>query len=205
MSVLPDNNKTNEAEWVDLARKGSEKGWEELHRMYYPGLWGTVNQMVRDEALAEDIVQEAFIKAYKKIRRFRREAKFGTWIYRIAVNQAYDTIRKQGRRSRWIGLFPTRQEYQEDGEAPELEPVDNRTAGDQAALTDDRQAIEAAMASLSPDHRAVVDLRLIQGFSTEETAKILGCRRGTVLSRLFYSCQKLKKILEPTYRDQKHL
>jgi RNA polymerase sigma-70 factor (ECF subfamily) len=200
MDVEPHNPELPESHWIALAREGREEGWRELHRRYYSGLWSAANQMLRDEALSEDVVQEAFIKAYRQIRRFRGDSKFSTWIYRIALNQAYDALRKQQRRGKWLGLFPLQSEDEED--APEAVAVDHHDAARAAALGDDREALAKALQSLSPEHRAVVELRLIQGFSTEETARILKCKKGTVLSRLYYSCQKLKKLLETTYNDR---
>jgi RNA polymerase sigma-70 factor (ECF subfamily) len=202
MDVEPQNPEPPESHWIDLARAGYDEGWRELHRRYYSGLWHAAHQVLRDEALAEDVVQEAFIKAHRQIRRFRGDAKFSTWIYRITQNQALDTLRKQQRRGKWLGLFPLGGDDAEDG-VPAIDAVDQgRTAAQDAALGDDRTALARALDTLSPDHRAVVELRLIQGFSTEETARILKLKKGTVLSRLFYSCQKLKKHLEPTYHEQ---
>jgi len=202
MDVEPGNPEPPESHWIELARAGRDEGWRELHRRYYAGLWHVAHQLLRDEALAEDVVQEAFIKAHRQIRRFRGDAKFSTWIYRITQNQARDVLRKQQRRGKWLGLFPLNG-ASDDPDAPEIDAVDQgRTASEDAALGDDRAALAKALATLNPDHRAVVELRLIQGFSTEETARILKLKKGTVLSRLFYSCQKLKKHLEPTYNEQ---
>ncbi|MDX6766731.1 MAG: RNA polymerase sigma factor [Candidatus Methylacidiphilales bacterium] len=200
MSVEHTATRSEEDPWIDAAIRGSEEGWRELHRLHYKGLWSAVNQVLRDDALSDDVVQEAFVKAYQQIRKFRRDAKFSTWIYRIALNQAYDTLRKTQRRSKWLGLFPL--QTGEEGETLEHEAIDEHDAAKEAALGDDRAALARALDSLGPDHRAVVELRLIQGFSTEETARILRCKKGTVLSRLFYSCQKLKKILEETYKER---
>lgn len=168
-----------------------------LHQQYYRGLWSAVYPVVRDNALAEDVVQEAFLKAYKKISRFKGDSKFGTWIYRIAMNQAYDVMRKQQRRQKRLGLFP----LQQDEEQEPLEAVDEFTGADAAHAGDLRKAILAALDQLNPEQRSVVELRLIQGFSTEETAKILKCKKGTVLSRLYYSCQKLKELLGDRYEE----
>jgi RNA polymerase sigma-70 factor (ECF subfamily) len=202
MDVKPENPEPPESHWIDLARAGHEEGWRELHRRYYPGLWHAAYQVLRDEALAEDVVQEAFIKAYRQIHRFRGDAKFSTWIYRITQNQALDALRSQQRRSKWLSLFPLGESDPENG-VPAIDAVDQgRTAAQDAALGDDRTALARALDTLSPEHRAVVELRLIQGFSTEETARILKLKKGTVLSRLFYSCQKLKKHLESTYHEQ---
>ncbi len=187
----------DETQALSLARAGKHEGWELLHAHYYRGIWAAVNQILHDDSLSEDVVQEAFVKAHKKLNRFRGQSKFSTWLYRIAVNQAYDTVRKSGRRQKWLGLFP----IQNDDEDREIEAVEHRTGADEVQNRDLNKRIHLAMESLNPDQRAVVELRLIQGFSTEETAKMLGCKKGTVLSRLYYSCQKLQSLLEDEYDE----
>lgn len=188
----------DEAVWVEKARNGESAGWAELHRRYYGRLWSAVNQIVADAALAEDVVQDAFIKAFRQIHRFRGNSKFSTWLYRISVNQALDALRKKSRRQKWLGLFsldeegedsPARQVAMPEPDLPENERGDHRAA------------LAKALQTLGPQHRAVVELRLIQGLSTEETARVLGCKRGTVLSRLFYSCRKLQPLLRKTYEE----
>lgn len=181
--------------WVALAKAGDQRGWAHLHRHYYAGLWSTVHQIIRDEQLAEDIVQDTFLKAFRQIRHFRGDSKFSTWLYRIAVNQAYDVARKRARRQKWLGLFPLK----EAEDNSELEPATHETSATELARADLRQALDQALATLPEEHRAVVHLRLVQGFSTEETARILRLKKGTVLSRLFYSCQKLKKLLKDAH------
>lgn len=203
MDVSKDNQpEWPESHWISLARQGREDAWRELHQRYYPGLWHTAHQILHDAALAEDVVQEAFIKAHRQIHRFRGDSKFSTWLYRITHNQAQDTLRKIQRRSKWLGLFPLSTPGPNGELSPMPEPADpSGDAAQHAARRDDREAIAKALQSLSPEHRIVVELRLIQGFSTEETARILKLKKGTVLSRLFYSCQNLKKILQPI-RDE---
>lgn len=197
MGVLKSVTTFKEAEALKLVREGRAEGWAMLHQQYYRGLWSAVYQVVHDNALAEDVVQDAFLKAYKKISRFKGDSKFSTWIYRIAMNQAYDVMRKNSRRQKRLGLFP----LQEDEEHEPVEAVDEFTGADAAHAGDLRKAILGALDELNPEQRAVVELRLIQGFSTEETARILKCKKGTVLSRLYYSCQKLKELLGDRYEE----
>lgn len=168
-----------------------------LHQQYYKVLWAAAYQVVHDEAMAEDVVQEAFLKAFKKFKSFKGDSKFSTWMYRITMNQAYDTIRKTLRRQKRLGLFPIENEEDE----VTVEALDEKTGADAAQEGDLHDAIRGALGSLNPEQRAVVELRLIQGFSTEETAKILKCKKGTVLSRLYYSCQKLKELLGDRYEE----
>jgi RNA polymerase sigma-70 factor (ECF subfamily) len=176
---VPEETEFDESHALSLARAGEREGWELLHAHYYRGIWAAVNQILHDDSLSEDVVQEAFVKAHRKLNRFRGKSKFSTWLYRIAVNQAYDTVRKSGRRQKWLGLFP----LQQDEEDREIEAVEHRTGADEVQNRDLKERIHLAMETLNPEQRAVVELRLIQGFSTEETARMLGCKKGTVLSR----------------------
>jgi|GEM_PF-218662 len=197
MSVQKSESTFDETEALKLVRAGRSEGWEMLHQQYYKALWATAYQVVHDDAMAEDVVQEAFLKAFKKFKSFKGNSKFSTWMYRITMNQAYDTIRKTQRRTKRLGLFP----IQNDEEDTLIEAVDERTGADAAQEGDLHDAIRGALDSLNPEQRGVVELRLIQGFSTEETAKILKCKKGTVLSRLYYSCQKLKEVLGDRYEE----
>lgn len=174
-----------------------EQAWEALHFHYYKPLWSVVNKILQDEALTEDVVQEAFVKAYRSFDRFHGDSKVSTWLYRIAINQSYDTLRKKSRRQKWLGLFP----LQEDEESQPHEAIEERTGATIAEQKDRLELIRTVLAKLSPEHRAVVELRLIQGYSTEETAHMLSVQPGTVLSRLYYSSQKLRKLLKESYEE----
>jgi RNA polymerase sigma-70 factor (ECF subfamily) len=183
---------------VERARAGDSAAWADLHHRFYPGLRSSVTQIVQDQTLAEDIVQEAFIRAFRQISHFRGDSKFSTWLYRIAVNQAFDALRKKSRRQKWLGWLPL---YHDHDDQPIHDVAIPENSTTDLARADQRDAIARALDSLKPEQRAVVELRLIRGFSTEETAKILGCKRGTVLSRLYYACQKLQKTLKHTHEE----
>jgi RNA polymerase sigma-70 factor, ECF subfamily len=203
MDVQKEDTSFPDEQWLSAARSTGtsaqqrEQAWETLHRYYYKPLWSAVNQMLQDEMLTEDVVQEAFIKAYRSFDRFKGDSKVSTWLYRIALNQCYDTLRKRSRRQKWLGLFP----LQDDEESQPHEAIDERTGDLNLQDKDRKMQIKEALDKLTPEQRAVVELRLIQGFSTEETASMLKVQKGTVLSRLFYSCQKLKKHLNKSYEE----
>ena len=86
-------------------RSGEEAAWRDLHREHYPRLWSSVQRILNNPTLADDVVQEAFIKAHRDIRRFAGQSQLGTWLYRIAINQALDTIRKKQRTERWLSFL----------------------------------------------------------------------------------------------------
>lgn len=190
----------DESSWVEKARAGDQEAWAELHGRYYAKMKATVCHICGDESLAEDVVQESFIKAFRQMENFRGGSKFSTWLYRIAVNQALDAVRKRSRMHFWLGWLPLSGQ-DEDEDAPPLQVAAPEGNLSEAELSDHRAAIGRALTSLDPEHRAVVELRLVQGFSTDETAKILKCKRGTVLSRLYYSCRKLQRLLKKNYEE----
>jgi RNA polymerase sigma-70 factor (ECF subfamily) len=174
-------------------RAGEEAAWGELHRDHYARLWSSVQRILNNPVMADDVVQEAFIKAHRDIRRFEGHSQLGTWLYRIAVNQALDTIRKKQRTERWLSFLSPVAEEENQPAMPEgrVDPV--ASAGLENAEL--RDTIFAAMAELTPEHRAVVQLRLVDEMSLEETARLLRCKPGTVNSRLHYACEHLRRKL----------
>jgi RNA polymerase sigma-70 factor (ECF subfamily) len=174
-------------------RAGDESAWGDLHRDHYPRLWSSVQRILNNPSMADDVVQEAFIKAHRDIRRFEGNSQLGTWLYRIAINQALDTIRKKQRTDRWLSfLSPT---ADDEGQTAMPEGHVPPTASMGLENADLRDTIFAAMKELSAEHRAVVQLRLVDEMSLEETAQLLRCRPGTVNSRLHYACEHLRRKL----------
>ncbi len=182
------------ADQLRRLRAGEESAWGELHREHYPRLWSSVQRILNNPTLADDVVQEAFIKAHRDIGRFAGQSQLGTWLYRIAINQALDTVRKTQRTGRWLSFFsPVAAEGENQPAIPEgrVDPIASLGL-EHAEL---RETIFEAMAELSAEHRAVVQLRLVDELSLEESAKLLRCRPGTVNSRLHYACEHLRRKL----------
>src|SRR5271170_434209 len=92
-------------DFLKRLRSGDEAAWGQLHRDHYPRLWSSVQRILNNPTLADDVVQEAFIKAHRDIRRFEGNAQLGTWLYRIAINQSLDAIRKKQRTERWLSFL----------------------------------------------------------------------------------------------------
>lgn len=174
-------------------RAGDESAWGELHREQYARLWSSVQRILNNPALADDVVQEAFIKAHRDIRKFEGHSQLGTWLYRIAVNQALDTIRKKQRTERWLSFLSP---LPDDENQPAM-PEGHVDAAASLGLENRelRDVIFEAMGELSAEHRAVVQLRLVDEMSLEETAQLLRCKPGTVNSRLHYACEHLRRKL----------
>ena len=180
-------------EFLQRLRSGEEAAWGELHRDHYPRLWSSVQRILNNPTLADDVVQEAFIKAHRDLKRFAGQARIGTWLYRIAVNQALDTIRKKQRTDRWLSFLAPLSDDENQPVMPEGEVAPVVSTGLENA--DLRETIFEAMGELSAEHRAVVQLRLVDEMSLEETAQLLRCRPGTVNSRIHYACEHLRRKL----------
>jgi RNA polymerase sigma-70 factor (ECF subfamily) len=179
-------------EQLQRLRAGEEAAWGDLHRDHYPRLWSSVQRILNNPTASDDVVQEAFIKAHRDIKRFAGQSQLGTWLYRIAINQALDAVRKKQRTDRWLSfLSPVAEEEKPampEGHVPAVASLGLENA-------DLRKTIFEAIGELSVEHRAVIQLRLIDEMSLEETARLLRCKPGTVNSRLHYACEHLRRKL----------
>jgi len=160
------------------AQAGSASDFEELFRAHWPRAYRAAYLVVHDAAAAEDIAQEAFVSAVRALGRFDRRRPFGPWLHRIVVNRAIDWARARAHR-RELG--------EEPGESRDPAPA---RAG--RPYSDD---IVAALAALSPEHRAVIILRHLLEYTPGEIAAILELPRGTVNSRLRRGLDELAKRL----------
>jgi RNA polymerase sigma-70 factor (ECF subfamily) len=161
-------------------------------------VYAMIYQMVRNEQDAWDLAQDAFIKAWKAMPRFKGESTFYTWLYRIVTNVTLDKLRKK-KTAMEVELQEDRSlDPQEEAESPQstLDGPDRQLARREVA-----RRIEQALGELGPDHQAVIVLRELQGLSYEEIARTVGCSLGTVMSRLFYARKKLQATLRDVYEN----
>lgn len=171
---------------------GDKNAFRPIVERYQNRLYAMVVGMVRDEAEARDLVQNAFIKAYQNLDSFRVDAQLYTWLYRIAMNLAIDSCRK--RRRRRTGSFDEAVAARdEDGEMLDL----HHTDGPAEALQrkDLRGRIFAAMEELTEEQREVLLLREVEGLSYAEISEAMGIPEGTVMSRLFYARKRMQALL----------
>ena len=171
------------------ARDGDGRAFEELVQRYESKVAATVKGMLGNTDEAVDIGQEVFIRFYYALHAFREESTLGTYLTRIAINLSLDEL--QRRKRRLLFFIPLSEETPESM-MQEQEPNE---------VSDLKEILQKALQKLAPEFRAVVVLRLIDGYSTEETAKLLHIPIGTVLSRLKRAQQKLKGILEPIIKE----
>jgi RNA polymerase sigma-70 factor (ECF subfamily) len=176
---------------VEALRAGSEEAYEALIQRFQHPVYNLVARLVDDPADASDVLQEVFLKVFRKIGSFRRQASLKTWIYRIAVNEAHNSRRFLSRhRRREVGL-------ETDGSIGYLDlAADNsRTAFDLAADRETHEALVRALSKINPVFRAAVVLRDIDEESYEDIAEILGVNLGTVKSRILRGREALRKQL----------
>jgi len=156
----------DERAWIRRAQEGSVADLEALFRHHWPRAYRAAYLVVHDSAAAEDIAQESFLAAVRTLERFDRRRPFGPWLHRIVVNRAIDWSRARALR-------------REAGDAP-LESVAAAARADNPHA----RSLAGALASLSPEHRAVIVLRHLLEYTPGEIAELLDLPRGTVNSRL---------------------
>jgi len=178
----------SDEELIALARKGDRGAFSELVDTYQSKIAATVVTMLGPSQEVDDVVQEVFIRFYQTLDRFRGEASLRTYLTRIAINKTLDVLR---RRKRILVRVVSRDDERYRHKEPSADARDTHDAQERAKL------VHAAIEKLPPKQRAVVVLRMIEGYSTEETAEILNLAYGTVLSRLSRALEKLKKVLLP--------
>ncbi len=172
-------------ELVKASLDGDKLAYGEIVDRYRKMVARTVKGMLRDSVYAEDIGQEVFINLYNSLPGFRGEAKLSTYIQRIAVNLTLNEIK---RRKRFFSMFS----HKGNEEMSEVEIADSGTEEKGEA----KEIVNKALTSLDPKFRIVVTMRLLQGYSTKETAEILNLPLGTVLSRLSRAQEQLREKLK---------
>jgi RNA polymerase sigma-70 factor (ECF subfamily) len=175
-------------ELVDRAREGSQEAFADLVRRYQVRIFNLARVSTRNDADAEDVAQEIFVRVFRGLRTFRGDSAFRTWLYRIAVN----VTRTQAGRPSLFGWF-RRVEPEDVGGADPLEALPGADAVEDSVAY--RDAIDHALGRLTPDLRMAVTLRDIQGLEYREIAEVLGVPIGTVMSRISRGREKLRPIL----------
>jgi RNA polymerase sigma-70 factor (ECF subfamily) len=188
----PAPSPVEENELIRRARRGDLKAYDELMRRYQERIYATVYHMTSNHEDANDLAQEAFIKAFHALKTFKGGSSFYTWVYRIAVNKTINFL-KQRKNKAQMSLDDLDFNAEHDPELVAL--VSDKTPRRDAGLAELQEKLNSAMQKLSEPHRLVVTLHDVQGLSHEEIAKIMECNIGTVRSRLFYARQQLQAYL----------
>ncbi len=179
---------------VERAQRGDKRAFELLVEKYQHKLARLVSRLVRDPGEAEDVTQEAFIKAYRALPSFRGDSAFYTWLYRIGINTAKNFLVATRRRA------PTSTEVDaEEAEGYESSELlhDINTPESLLLTKEIGTTVNAAIESLPEELRSAIQLRELEGMSYEEIAKLMDCPIGTVRSRIFRAREAIAEKLKP--------
>ncbi|MCP4573890.1 MAG: sigma-70 family RNA polymerase sigma factor [bacterium] len=171
----------NEQALIERCRRGQLDAFEEIFRHYEPLLLRLAGRMLEDREAAEDAVQDAMVKAYRSIGRFRAEATLSTWLYRIVANTCYDRLAKR-KREGWV----------------DLENASEPAAGGHAEI---RHHLRRALAGLTPKLKTCFVLYAQEGYKQREIAEMLGLQEGTVKAHVFRAKEQLRAAMAPRMKE----
>jgi RNA polymerase sigma-70 factor, ECF subfamily len=177
--------KPEDLELIHQSQAGDTEAFGELVTKYRTKIYNMLYCMVRNENDAWDLAQEGFLQAWRSIHKFEGRSSFYTWLYRLTVNLAIDSLRRKGRCV----------EVELDDAIPCSLPSPHANY----RRTEISEFINAALAQLSPEHRAVIVLKEMEDLQYQEIAEALNVSVGTIMSRLFYGRKKLQSILRPIF------
>ena len=191
-AAMPDANTPTgmlEGDLVKRARRGDLAAYDELVKRYQQRIYATIYHMTSNHEDANDLAQEAFIKAFSALKSFKGGSTFYTWLYRIAVNKTINFL-KQRKNKFHMSLNDLDFSVENDPDLVAL--ISHKTPLREAGLAELQKKLNEALLRLSEPHRMVVVLHDVQGMSHDEIAEIMGCNIGTVRSRLFYARQQMQ-------------
>jgi RNA polymerase sigma-70 factor (ECF subfamily) len=188
-----------DARLVERAVSGEADAFEQLFLKYRQRVFGVAWRVLHDEEAAMDVVQDAFVRAYRQLEKLRGESRFYPWIRRIAVNLAIDRLRhiKRGAEVEFDeAQFGGGEDANSERVAGDLDERGERESPERRAeLSEFSEALQEALQKLSAPHRTVFLLHAAEGMSYQEIADAVSCNIGTVMSRLFYARRQLQKLL----------
>ncbi len=186
-----------DANEVTLAMGGDQDAYRALVERHSRSLFRLAYRMTGNEQDAEEVVQESFLRAYRRLDKFEARSNFGTWVYRIAVNCSLDLMRK---RKAEMSQREIPSKHEQDDDRPSALEMAKSTAPepDRLALSVElREEVRKAMLQLSQVERTAFVLRHYEGRSIEEIGQVLGLNAGSTKNSVFRAVQKLRRYLEP--------
>jgi RNA polymerase sigma-70 factor, ECF subfamily len=181
-----------ESQLIANALDGDSESFGELYRRHSRRIFYLCYRMVNDTELAEDLTQESFVHAFRRLSTFRQESRFTTWMHRIAVNTVLMFIRKRNSSIRECPLDPA---FGSEEDAP-FEGQTYGKADDTLSMTTDRVALQRAIEDLPPGYRLMLILHDIHGYEHQEIAEIFGCTTGNTKSQLHKARLRLRSVID---------
>ncbi|MBF8223021.1 MULTISPECIES: RNA polymerase sigma factor RpoE [Halomonadaceae] len=186
-------NRETDQRLVERAQQGDTRAFDLLVKKYQHKILGLIGRYVHDQAEVQDVAQEAFIKAYRALGKFRAESAFYTWMYRIAINTAKNHLVSRGRRPPGSDLDIVDAEILDhSGRLSDTESPEASMARDQLEA-----AVFEAIEQLPEDLRTAITLREFDGLSYEDIANVMDCPVGTVRSRIFRAREAVDRHIQP--------
>jgi RNA polymerase sigma-70 factor, ECF subfamily len=185
-----------DAAQVKLALGGNQDAYRALVERHSRSLFRLAYRMTGNEQDAEEVVQEAFLRAYRRLDKFELRANFGTWVYRIAVNCSLDLMRKR-KSEMEQRQQPSANEDEDRPAAIEMAESQLPTPDRLALSVELREQVKLAMATLSAVERTAFVMRHYEGCSIEEIGEVLGLNTGATKNSVFRAVEKLRRHLEP--------
>ncbi|MBH8580380.1 RNA polymerase sigma factor RpoE [Bisbaumannia pacifica] len=186
-------NRETDQRLVERAQQGDTRAFDLLVKKYQHKILGLIGRYVHDQAEVQDVAQEAFIKAYRALGKFRAESAFYTWMYRIAINTAKNHLVSRGRRPPGSDLDIVDAEILDhSGRLADIESPEASIARDQLEA-----AVFEAIEQLPEDLRTAITLREFDGLSYEDIAQVMDCPVGTVRSRIFRAREAVDRHIQP--------
>jgi RNA polymerase sigma-70 factor (ECF subfamily) len=190
-------NQEQDQQLVERVQRGDKRAFDLLVLKYQHRIMALVVRFVRDPHEAQDVTQEAFIKAYRALANFRGDSAFYTWLYRIAINTAKNYLAARNRRPPEMDVSAEDAEFYEGEHG--LKDIDSP---ERLLLRDEIEAtVQAVLRQLPEDIRTALTLREFEGLSYEDIAIAMQCPVGTVRSRIFRAREAIDKALQPLLQD----
>ena len=191
MTTESNNSSAEDVALVKAAKDGDMAAYEELVARHRDKIFARAYSMTRNEEDAVDLSQEAWVKAWQRLKQFQGDSSFATWITRITIYLCLDHLRKQKRhRAESIEMLD-----EESGGVERRMPVITVNPTERLERVELRKRIDGALKQLSHEHRTVLVLHEFEEMEYKEIAKTMGCSIGTVMSRLFYARRKMAVLL----------
>jgi RNA polymerase sigma-70 factor (ECF subfamily) len=190
MDVQQKHCEAEEREMVEDARRCDRAAFKRLYDRFRDRVYNAAFYSLGDRLWAEDVLQIVFLKIYRGLAGFRHESGLATWIYRIALNECQNQLRRRGPRHVPLEEILGGDEDLDPGALPDADHLDRER----------REIVQDAVMELSPKLRAVVVLKYVEGLSYDEIARVLECAPGTVASRLNRALAELEARLHPLRR-----
>lgn len=182
---------------VERVQKGDKRAFDLLVIKYQHKIFAIISRYVRDQSEVQDVAQEAFIKAYRALAKFRGDSAFYTWLYRIAINTAKNYLVARNRRPPAMDVDADEAEFYSGSDS--LKDIDTP---EHSLLRDELQTtVNRAISDLPEDLRTAVTLREMEGLSYEDIAAIMDCPVGTVRSRIFRAREAIDRCIKPLMTD----